>query len=185
MLGAITAGNRVLARHMGVRVSSTSSTSSFEAIKNFRTIGVIQGATIADVIKPVMKWGDLAVAQDAASIHTLFAQNSTFSGTMADKHVIVNDVKNPAKPNPLTYYMENFLPGLKKIEWLDMSLKQIDSSFYVAGTYRFTKVNGGPERSIDGHYTFIVTREVGSNEFKLTHHQSGVKIDGKDMIKMP
>lgn len=151
-------------------------------IENLENNHNISHDTLNKLLLPIATWSQWALEGRATDIPKLFLPNSTFVGTMADRDVTLNVASQANETNPLTHYMNTFLHGLKNIEWLKMNVVPMPSSnqtFYITGSYQFTK-----ETKTIGHYTYILVQQ-NDGDFKIQHHQSGVKIEGANKIPMP
>ncbi len=151
---------------------------SVQQILNILLVKPISPQTQQITLKALEGWVAKALAHQGDQISGLFAPQSTFSGTMADRVVPINVKGNP---DHIEIYMDSFLKGLKGIAWNLIKLNPICENFCLAtGSYTFEKQYGvGPITKTTGHFSFIVDKEG-----KIRHHHSGIKLDEEAVITL-
>lgn len=146
---------------------------SGQQVLNILLVKPISPQTQQITLKALEGWAAKALAHEGDQIPDLFAPQSTFSGTMADRVTgNLDDIK---------IYMASFLKGLKGITWNLIKLNPLGENFCLAtGSYTFEKQYGlGPITKTTGHFSFIVDKEG-----KIRHHHSGIKLNEEAVITL-
>ena len=107
-------------------------------------------------------WGEAVRNQNKAQVVEQYEKGATLVPTMS------NEVRQGHKE--IGAYFDGFLPKIDgNVEWTENVCKSLSPTQKLwTGTYRFSLVSG-PQ---DARFTFVLTKDLSDDDWKITHHHS-------------